>query len=82
MLIFFFCNHASKYTILERCSPKKSFLKKIISPSYEEKGRVVDVQYLDFIKVFNTFYPSILTDILVRYGMDKWMDDKSPEKLS
>ena len=55
---------------------------KIVSLSYEEKGRVVDVQYFDFIKAFNTFYPSILTAIVVRYGMDKWMDDKSTEKLA
>lgn len=60
VLIFFFCNHASKYTILEHFSPQKSFLKKIISMSYEDKGRVVDVRYLDFIKPFSTFCPSIL----------------------
>lgn len=41
----------------------------------------MDVQYLDFIKAFNTFYPSILTAILVRYGMGKWMD-KSTEKMA
>lgn len=41
----------------------------------------MDVQYLDFIKAYNTFYPSILTAILVRYGMGKWMD-KSTEKMA
>lgn len=39
--------------------------------SCEEKGRVVDVQLLHFIKVFNLFFPIIFTAILVQTGMDK-----------
>ncbi|KAK4825175.1 hypothetical protein QYF61_024655 [Mycteria americana] len=37
-----------------------------------EVGRVVDIVYLDFSKVFNTVSHSLLPEKLVCYGLDKW----------
>ena len=47
-----------------------AFYKKMIG--VVDKGRAVDVVYLDFRKAFDSMTHNILIDKLLMYGLDKW----------
>lgn len=44
-----------------------------------DKGRAVDIVYLDFDKVFNTVSHKVLVNKLIKYGLDeqrvKWTEN-------
>jgi len=48
----------------------------------EDERRVMDAVYLDFIKAFDVFFPSIPVDKLIRYNLDRQtMKSGSPAKI-